>query len=578
MSISDNTVSEIKSRANIIDVIGRVIPIKKAGNNYKGVCPFHNEKTPSFVVSEQKQIFTCFGCGATGDVIEFVQRYYNLNFSQAIERLASEYGIELKSSDVNSGRRNLLYEINIEAAKFWYKSFHQNSNKGYYYMQERKIELATLKTFGIGYADESWDSLYRFLIQKGYDAKILLELGLISESKGKYYDKFRNRVMFPIINTRGKIIGFGGRAIGNAEPKYLNSPENAIFHKKSNLYALNVTKQDVGKEGYAILVEGYMDVISLWQAGIKNVSASLGTALTENQAQLLSRYTKNVILSYDSDNAGRSAALRGLDILYKEGLNAKVLHVDDGKDPDEFIKKHGKEAFLRLVQDAMPHVDYKIDAAKRKADVYTEGGRVKFFRDVIEILKGLSPVEADIYIKKISRDMKISEGALRAELSGTVRPAAAKPRKEEVKPTAEASMLEKNLLKLIITDMSYYPKIAPYTNIFKDSAAKILAAAKEIHEKGGGMSGIVPFLDYLEDNEIALLREIDQNIPVEGMEEKIFTDCIKEIEIGDLRKREEELNMMLTLTSEEENASQIEEIMKEMTEIQKMIRGLEGLQ
>ena len=581
MSISDNAVSEIKSRANIIDVIGRVVPIKKAGSNYKGVCPFHNEKTPSFVVSEQKQIFTCFGCGATGDVIEFVQRYYNLDFSQALERLANEYGVELKTNDANAGKRNLFYEINRAAAVFWYKTFHVKANKGYYYMKEREIQPATLKTFGIGYADESWDSLYSHLTQKGYDTKILLELGLISESKGKHYDKFRNRVMFPILNTRGKIIGFGGRSIENAEPKYLNSPDNAVFHKKNNLYALHVTKQDIGKEEYAILVEGYMDVISLWQAGVKNVSAALGTALTENQAQLLRRYAKNVILAYDSDNAGRAAALRGLDILYKEGLSAKVLHVSDGKDPDEFIKKHGKEAFLELVRNALPHVDYKMDAAKRKADVYTEEGRVKFFRDVVEILKGLSPVEADIYIKKVSRDMNISEGALRAELAGTEKSATVKTKKEEEsKASNETSMLEKNLLKLIVIDSEYYPRVAPYTNIFKGGAARILAAAKEIHEKGErpGAGGTVRFLDCLDAGDIELLRDIEQNILIDGMEEQIFADCIKEIEIMDLRKREEELNMLLTLTSEEENASQIEEIMKEMSEIQKMIRGLEGLQ
>ena len=310
-SFPQATLEELKSRLNIVDVIGRVVPLRRAGSNFKGVCPFHNEKTPSFVVSEQKQIFTCFGCGASGDAIEFTKRYYNLEFQEAVEKLAAENGLSI-SLHKGNGDREKYYEINKEAARFFYRAFTEQQNAGYTYMKNRGMDDAILKKFGIGYADESWDSLYLFFKKKGISEKILLELGLISESKGKYYDKFRNRVMFPIINTSGKVIGFGGRAIGQAEPKYLNSPENKVFQKKNNLYALNITKQDIGKEGYAILVEGYMDAISLYQNGVRNVGASLGTALTDNQARLLNRYTKNVVLSYDADSAGRNAALRGI--------------------------------------------------------------------------------------------------------------------------------------------------------------------------------------------------------------------------------------------------------------------------
>ncbi|MBR6584881.1 MAG: DNA primase, partial [Firmicutes bacterium] len=222
------TIEDLKSQINIVDVIGRVVPLKRAGANHKGVCPFHNEKTPSFVVSEQKQIFTCFGCGATGDVIEFTKRYYNLEFGEAVEKLAREHGIELKSTGSSAGsqEREKFYEVNKEAARFFYRAFTEGKNPGYTYMKKRGIDDAILKKFGIGYADESWDSLYQYFKAKGVDEKVLLELGLISEKNGKYYDKFRNRVIFPIINTSGKVIGFGGRAIGDAMPKYLNSPEN----------------------------------------------------------------------------------------------------------------------------------------------------------------------------------------------------------------------------------------------------------------------------------------------------------------------------------------------------------------
>ena len=355
------TVEELKNQINIVDVVGRVVPLKRAGANYKGVCPFHSEKTPSFVVSEQKQIFTCFGCGASGDVIEFTKRYYNLDFAEAVEKLAKENGIEISIGGKRNSDKEKYYEINKEAARFFYRAFTEEKNPGYSYMKKRGIDDAILKKFGIGYADDSWDSLYRYFKAKGTDEKVLLELGLISEKNGKYYDKFRNRVIFPIINTSGKVIGFGGRAIGEAMPKYLNSPENIIFQKKNNIYALNISKQDVGREGYGILVEGYMDVISLYQHGVRNVGASLGTALTENQARLLKRYTKKVVLSYDADAAGRNAALRGIDILSGEGIKVKVLHVTDGKDPDEFIKKNGKEAFIKLIDGALPMIDYKLN-------------------------------------------------------------------------------------------------------------------------------------------------------------------------------------------------------------------------
>ncbi|MBQ1288792.1 MAG: DNA primase, partial [Erysipelotrichaceae bacterium] len=333
VSGSVNIVDEIKSRCNIVDVIGRVVTLKKAGANYKGLCPFHNEKTPSFIVSETKQIFKCFGCGESGDVITFVEKYYNLDFKGAAEMLARDYGIDLTGAFANQGNKKELYNINREAARYFFKALRAKDNPGYRYMAGRGITNDTLREFGIGYADDNWTSLTDYLTGKGFDPKTLYELGLVSRSdKGRYYDKFRNRVIFPIINTAGEIIGFGGRVIDKGEPKYLNSSESKAFQKKNNLYGINLAKNYIAKDDCIVLVEGYMDVISLYQAGIKNVAASLGTALTPNQASLIKRYTKNVILSYDADNAGQLAADRGLDILYNEGLKAKVLKVPEGKD------------------------------------------------------------------------------------------------------------------------------------------------------------------------------------------------------------------------------------------------------
>ena len=410
MSAGNNTVDEIKSRCNIVDVIGRVVPLKRAGSNYKGRCPFHNEKTPSFVVSETKQIFTCFGCGATGDVLSFVEKYYQLDFMQAVEKLADEYGITVRRGFHKSENKEQAYQINREAAEFFFRALRERANPGYSYMKKRGIAPETLNKFGIGYADSQWDSLYRHLTAMGFKKEKLLELGLISQSKGKYYDKFRGRVMFPIMNTSGKVIGFGGRIVGEGEPKYLNSQESSVFLKKNNLYGLNITRQEIGREDQAILVEGYMDVVSLYQSGVRNVSASLGTALTENQAKLLKRYTDNVVLSYDADQAGINAALRGLDILHRENCRVKVLHVTDGKDPDEFVKKNGKLAFLKLIDQALPFADYKLSLLRKSFDLTTTEGRVDFLRQAARVLSDLSPVEQDIYIKKLAEETKISSG------------------------------------------------------------------------------------------------------------------------------------------------------------------------
>ncbi len=582
VGFSDNIVDEIKSRCNIVDVIGRHVALKKTGSNYKGVCPFHNEKTPSFVVSDTKQIFTCFGCGATGDVLEFVQRFYNLDFPGAVEKLAEEYGIEMKSTNFHGERERVaLYEINREAATFFYRTFAKNPNPGYEYMKKRGLDAVTLRKFGIGYADGEWDSLYQHFVKKGTDPKILLELGLISYSKGKYYDKYRNRVIFPIINTRGKVIGFGGRILGEGMPKYLNSSESSVFLKKNNLYGLNLTRQDINKENYVILVEGYMDVISLYQHGIRNVSASLGTALTENQAAMLKRYTDNVILSYDADAAGQSAALRGLNILHKSGCKVKVLHVTDGKDPDEFIKKKGKDEFLKLIQKAMSFADYKIHLLKQRLDLDTTDGSVEFLQETAKILKELSPVEADIYIKKIAKETKISEGAIRLEINGNNNSENARNsnvvelrdtsrvKSENRSGVGTGSMIEKYLIKLMLLKSSYVMKIKPYEWVFKSpSAYQIYEMILSVYKSDEEID-IKKVEDSLEAEDNRLLQDIIENIQLADKEERVFLDCISRMEKAQLVKREKEIIQIMSILDDEKDRDKIEALTIEMMEIQK---------
>ena len=573
-----NIADEIKSRCNIVDVIGRVVSLKKTGNNYKGICPFHNEKTPSFIVSETKQIFTCFGCGATGDVIEFVKRYYNLDFKGAVEMLAKEYGISLEGAFGGSRDKEELYEINRQAARFYYRALRQHSNPGYTYMKNRGISEEILNRFGIGYADDRWDSLYIFLKEKGFSEDRMLELGLVSKSRkdGRYYDKFRGRVIFPIQNTGGKVIGFGGRIIGDGEPKYLNSQESPVFRKKYNLYGLNLSGAEARKEDAIVLVEGYMDVVSLYQSGVRNVSASLGTALTENQARLIRRYTKNVILSYDADQAGQNAAMRGLDILYREDCRAKVLKVTEGKDPDEFVKKNGRRAFQELIENALPYGDFKLGFVKAKYDLSDEQQRVDFIRDAVDVLRGMKPVEADIYIKKLAAETGISEGAIRFEYSGNnSQESSSHYRAEHDKKRVEDEMplVEQDLIQVMLADerLVKLPEDLENSAFRSNAGRSIYGAIRKIAGSDEHISSAA-VRDMLDDDVAVYLDMIERRVLPAGRESKIFDDCIRNVRKGTLRQQEAEILAKLSMADEDENHEKIIQFTQELIEIQKKLK------
>jgi DNA primase len=574
MGFSDNIIDEIKSRCNIVDVIGRLVLLKKTGSNHKGLCPFHNEKTPSFVVSEDKQIFTCFGCGATGDVIEFTQRYHNLDFQGAIERLAEEYGIELGNRGFGGeNKKAQLYEINREAAAYFYRCFTRGSNPAAAYMQSRGLEPGVLRKFGIGYADDQWQSLYDFLKAKGYDDKVLLSLGLVSESNNRIYDKFRDRVIFPIINTRGKVIGFGGRAIGDGTPKYLNSQESLVFQKKNNLFGLNLTRQDINREDCAILVEGYMDVISLYQHGVRNVSASLGTALTANQAAMLKRYTNNIVLAYDGDEAGQAAALRGMDILYAAGCNVKVLHIPDAKDPDELIRKSGREAFFEQIEQALPFMDYKLQHLKKQVNLNTTEGSVTFLKEAAQAIKTLSPVEAETYIKKIASETGISEGAFRLEVFGSGYGSA--PRRQTTTKERKkgdgfgGTMLERNLIRLMLLKSSYVPLIEPYKDAFETAACSRIYEMIRTLYKPDEEIDLQKLADSLDEEANSILTHTMETVQFADRDSQVFEECIAHIHAAERMRREEELIKILSILDDDKDSEMILKLSKELMDIQK---------
>ena len=560
-----------------MDVIGRVVTLKKAGSSYKGLCPFHNEKTPSFSVDEGRQTYKCFGCGEGGDVISFVEKYYNLDFMEAMEMLAREYGIELKRGGGQvSGKIKEYYEINRLAARFFYRALREHNNPGYTYMRRRGISDETLNTFGIGYADDEWTSLTDHLIEQGYEPEKLVEVGLSSEKDGRYYDKFRGRVIFPIINTGGKVIGFGGRIIADGEPKYLNSRESAVFQKKNNLYGLNVTKDYVKKENRIILVEGYMDVISLYQAGIRNVSASLGTALTENQARLIKRYTSDVILSYDADAAGQKAALRGLDILYDEDLRARVLVVTDSKDPDEFIKAKGRDAYLALADEALPYGDYKLKRAEEPYDLSDNQQKLKYIRDALRILKGMKPVEADMYLGMLAEKTGISEQAIRQEFENgrdeNGRTAFGNVIAREQNYREDISEAEQQLLKLMLIDSDYVKLPEDIKDdVFNDRVSSSLYQAIQAEDKGERPLNMERLTEQLDVDGAQLLGAVTAKIIPGDREDEIYDDCIRFIRLNKLKN--EEAGIRSRLKNPDLSREEMETLMQRQIEIQKKIKG-----
>ena len=574
---NNDIVEEIKSRCNIVDVIGRVVSLKKAGSTYKGLCPFHNEKTPSFVVYETTQTYKCFGCNEGGDVISFVQKYNRLDFKEAVEMLCREYGIDVDFSRGSSQKSSEFFEINRKAAIYFFRALREKSNPAYTYMKGRGISAETLNTFGIGYADDDWTSLVDYMKTQDVSPEKLVEVGLASKKNDRYYDKFRGRVIFPIQNTAGKVIGFGGRILGDGNPKYLNSSDSPAFKKGNNLYALNITKEYVHREDSIILVEGYMDVISLYQAGVRNVSASLGTALTENQAKLIRRYTSDVILSYDADNAGQTAALRGLDILYGQDCRAKVLVVNDGKDPDEFIKAKGRSAYMELAEKALPYGDFKLLKAREKYDLTDENQKVDYLRDAVVILRGMKPIEADMYIGRLSAETGISETAIRHEFENSGdrnQEYSSRGSMAATDSAGEMSEVEQNLIKLMLLDSRYVniPEDIS-SDVFRNSEGSTIYNRIKSIDSGERPLDMAALEDELDIRASELLREIDSRLIPPDKEQTIFDDCIRHIRTGRLRREDMEIRHILTYSAEDTDPEELNRLMMRQMEIQKILKG-----
>ena len=575
---SDEIIEEVRSSNDIVDVISQYVTLKRSGRNYFGLCPFHKEKSPSFSVSPDKQIYHCFGCGVGGNVFHFLSKIENITFRESIEELAERAGITLPVLDSREDTKQMelktkVYEINALAAQFYHENLYKPSSKiAQEYIKKRKLDNKTLQSFLIGYSG-NFDELYQMLKQKGYTEEQMMASSMIVKSdRGRYLDRFRKRVMFPIQDVRGKIIAFGGRVLDDSKPKYMNSPETIVYSKGRHLFGMNLAKNSGSKK--IIIVEGYMDAISLHQRGINNAVASLGTALTEAQGRLLRKYSEQVIIGYDADGAGQAATLRGLEILQNLGCDIRILQIEGAKDPDEFVVKYGPERFNLYVEKAISLIEYKVKMLKKELNIDNANDKIKFLNEIAKLLSKITnELEKEVYVEKIAKEYGISQEAIYAQINklmyanqkgikvlekNTVVPVRKKVEQAE-QLSAGTIKREKMLIFLLIApDYDGYHKINESITIEDIQSEQNKKIIKILYEHfRNGDSNTSNCLDWFEDEEdINYLTSImAEDFEITDMD-KCLEDVIHFYEKERIQKQKNELIKKLesgTLTKEEES-------------------------
>ena len=553
---SEEIINEVFSENDIVDYVSQYVKLKRSGRDYSGLCPFHGEKSPSFHVNRDKQLFHCFGCGAGGNLIQFVMRIEGLDFVEALKLLADRAGIILPedngiADDIIHEKKQRILKMNKFAARFFYNNLvkTQNGRKALLYFKERNITPKTITAYGLGYAPDEKSALTNALLKEGYKPEQITEAGLASEKGGSMRDKFRNRVMFPIIDLRGNVIGFGGRIMGQAEeingfkpPKYLNSPETPVFNKGRNLFSLNFAKKD--ESGKIILVEGYMDVISVYQAGVTNIAATLGTALTPEQAKLLMRYCSEILLCYDSDEAGEKATIRAIEVINTVGGRARIIRLKGAKDPDEYIKKNGVGAFRNALENAVASTQYRISSVKSRYNIDTPEGKAEFISEAAETLLTIqSDVEVDAYIKKMAEETGISREAIYSEYKkksnknvqnekSVLREPARKLSENKREGVPEyPGKAETMLLNLMIKDKKYIDFVKENVKPEEFSSplgAKILKRIFEIRDSGKMPEASV-MISGFDENDAKIAAGIFYNNEIYSDEEKALKDLINDL-------------------------------------------------
>ena len=581
---SDEIIDEIRQSNDIVDVISQYVRLKRSGRNFFGLCPFHNEKSPSFSVSPDKQIFHCFGCGVGGNVFTFLMKIEGISFFEAIQMLAERANIVLPTleNNIDSAKEELkakVYKVNEFTADFYHKNLYLPTAKiAQEYVKKRKLSNETLKSFQIGFSGK-FDELYRELKKQGFQEREILESGLVNKNeRGQYIDRYRNRLMFPICDVRGRVIAFGGRVLDDSKPKYINSPENIVYSKGRNLFGLNVAKKGDLKK--ILIVEGYMDVISLHQRGITNVVAPLGTALTEQQGWLLRKNAEQIILSFDSDEAGLTAKMRALEILQNMGCDIRILQMDGAKDPDEYIIKYGNARFLNLVDKALSVVEFKVKILKRNLNLENVNDKIKFLNEIAKIISKIdNTMEREVYIEKIAKEYEISKEAIYAEVNKLTysnqkdekvlnkqKPILIHRKNEQPEVSEAVKRRENTILSILLTgNENLYQIIKQNITIedFKYTLNKEIA--KKVYEElEKGNSNINSILDNMTEEEQNHITEImSTDYEIEDME-KAIDDIIQSYQKDKLNERKLEILKLLDTVVE---ATERKKLEKELSDI-----------
>jgi DNA primase len=587
LRFSSDLLEEIRNRCDIVDIISEYVHLKPAGKGFKGLCPFHGEKTPSFMVSPEKQLFHCFGCGEGGNVFNFLMKYEKLSFFEAVKILAKKSGVSLPVDEEKENllykKKERLYKLNNLAANY-YRECLSRTNQGkkiINYLKKRGINDTSVEKYILGYAPSGWDVLTNFLKKKGYTYEELIKAGLIKTSKieGKYIDYFRDRIIFPIFHLSGRVIGFGGRVLDDSLPKYINSPETLVYNKGSNLYNLNFAKEGIRKKNFIIIVEGYTDVLITQQYGFNNLAASLGTALTTKQIDLIKRFTDTVLIAYDSDSAGNMATLRSLDLLVKAGLGIKVLALPQGYDPADFLIKNGRKPFQNLIDRSLSLIDYKLKLLYSNYSIKTIEGKVKIVKEILPTLSVIgNEVELRAETKKISEELKLSEEAILIELKRYKR-GLKDSTYNFIKLNSESGNIKAE--KILIGCMLENEKIA--RDILKKLKAKDfsvllhhqIVAAIEKNLKDDKLIDSQKVIDYLNDDKAAKLISKILMEETTTFDEKIiygYVDTINNFKLAQERKNLEK--RAKNLDEKIKRAEKIEEDdLKELREIVQQLKS-----
>ena len=559
MRYSDSIIEEVRQSNDIIEVISQYVHLKRKGRSYFGLCPFHNEKSPSFSVSPDKQIFHCFGCGVGGNVITFISKIEGLGFKETIEVLAERAKIELPiDNNADNSKEELkakVYKVNAYAAEYYHKRlFESRSKMGQEYVKQRKLNMETIESYKIGFSG-NFDELYKELRKQGFHDEEILESGLVNKTdNGKYIDRYRNRLMIPIFDVRNRVIGFGGRVLDDSKPKYINSPENIVYSKGRNLFGLNVAKKgDIKK---LLIVEGYMDVISLHQRGITNVVAALGTALTPQQGWLLRKNTEQVILGFDSDGAGQTAIMRAMEVMQNMGCDIRILQMTGAKDPDEYILKYGSARFQKLLDEAISLIEFKVKILKQNLNLENAGDKIKFLNEIAKLFSKIdNTIEQEIYIEKIADGYNISKEAIFGQVnklqyankkdekvSEKAKPVIVKREKKENYVSSEVQRREKTIISMIVNTPEMYNKIKENISVedFKDEENKeILSKIYEKCEQNDvNVNSILNLLDENIQNKLTEIMTEDYGITDSN---KAFEDIKLKYQREKLEKRRDEL-------------------------------------